>query len=84
MGTESPDSAISEADADTRFGDMLRDGLAKARLGEGQRHSRLQTALELMGGERLVLIFDVWRPEASEKECCQIEALFNIVEGFEG
>ena len=37
---------------DARFGEMLRDGLAKAGLGEGQRHPRLQTALELMRGER--------------------------------
>lgn len=37
---------------DARFGEMLRDGLAKAGLGEGQCHPRMQTALELMRGER--------------------------------
>jgi hypothetical protein len=37
---------------DARFGEMLREGLAKAGLGEGQRHPRMQTALELMRGER--------------------------------
>ena len=68
MAIESPDPAISEADADARFGEMLRDGLAKAGLGEGQRHPRLQTALELMRGERRR----------------QIETLFNIVDGVEG
>lgn len=37
---------------DARFGEMLRAGLAKAGLGDGQRHPRMQTALELMRGER--------------------------------
>lgn len=37
---------------DGRFGEMLREGLAKAGLGEGQRHPRLQKAIEIMRGER--------------------------------
>ena len=37
---------------DGQFGEMLREGLAKAGLGEGQRHPRLQKAIEIMRGER--------------------------------
>ena len=36
---------------DGQFGEMLREGLAKAGLGEGQRHPRLQKAIEIMRGE---------------------------------
>jgi hypothetical protein len=37
---------------DGQFGEMLREGLEQAGLGEGQRHPRLQLALEIMRGER--------------------------------
>lgn len=35
-----------------RFGELLRDGLARAGLGEGQRHPRFQKALDIMQGRR--------------------------------
>ncbi|WP_309623160.1 aspartyl/asparaginyl beta-hydroxylase domain-containing protein [Novosphingobium sp.] len=31
---------------------------------------------------RLVLIFDIWRPELSEEERGQIEALFGVVDTY--
>lgn len=37
---------------DQRFGEMLREGLAKAGLGPGQRHPKFQKALEIMQGAR--------------------------------
>jgi hypothetical protein len=37
---------------DNRFGEMLREGLARAGLGPGQRHPKLQKALEIMQGAR--------------------------------
>ncbi|HEX4847312.1 MAG TPA: aspartyl/asparaginyl beta-hydroxylase domain-containing protein [Novosphingobium sp.] len=37
---------------DNRFGEMLREGLEGAGLGEGQRHPRFQLALDIMAGRR--------------------------------
>lgn len=37
---------------EARFGEMLREGLTKAGLGEGQRHPRFQQALDIMQGRQ--------------------------------
>ncbi len=33
------------------------------------------------GADRIVLIFDVWRPELTAAECAAVAALFNIIDG---